>query len=422
MHGAQRTFHGFGLVGLLIAFQLATLLGATRPARANDDKRDVVPSAPAADAVDSHRDYPIPGGWFYSQESRMPSEDAPFAGPYHGYTVVDDASAAFWTGFRRFGGVAVLGYPLSRRYRYPAPDGYLQQAFQRGILQWRPEEGRAVLANTLDMFTEQGLDDVLEANGIPRPAPADRLGFADEVARRMPWISEPRFLARFFFDPVANQPFDSQEGAWEMLGLPQSEAVRLLYPLAKAGGSGAGPWQADFVAQRFQKGVLEMFYEDRQHDGTVVPGDGREGCVSLAAVGRLARRLGSGKIIANAALDVEPPTATRAAHIASFVPPVAAGDKTVQFEMLGAGFDPGKPVSIRLTPAADKGLAVITIRVPATDPDGSFDRLISARVTTYVMSVVAEQSTKTLDPEQDLTVDLTSATAFKVDSTRSTYC
>src|SRR5919202_4212721 len=103
-----------GLAGLLFALEVATAIAPMQ----------------AAHAQASLRDYPVPGGWFYSQESRMP-EDAP---PYRGYTVVDDNEASFWTEFRRFGGVDVLGYPVSRRYHYPEPDGVLSQAFQRGIL------------------------------------------------------------------------------------------------------------------------------------------------------------------------------------------------------------------------------------------------------------------------------------------------
>jgi hypothetical protein len=109
-----------GLAGLLLALEVATVLA---------------PAAPVAHAQSMLRDYPIPGGWFYSQESRIPD----LAPPFRGYTVVDDAEAAFWTGFRRFGGVEVLGYPVSRRYRYA--DGELYQAFQRGVLKWRAEQG-----------------------------------------------------------------------------------------------------------------------------------------------------------------------------------------------------------------------------------------------------------------------------------------
>src|SRR5579859_3103587 len=106
-----------GLAGLMVAIEAVTAFA---------------PGAAHAQSAAGLRDYPIPGGWFYSQESRL-STDTP---PYRGYTVVDDGDAAFWTEFRRFGGVDVLGYPVSQRYRYPSDTGYLSQAFQRGILQW----------------------------------------------------------------------------------------------------------------------------------------------------------------------------------------------------------------------------------------------------------------------------------------------
>jgi len=91
-----------GVASLLVALELAT----------------AVVSGPIAQAQSfggGLRDYPVPGGWFYSQESRL-ATDSP---PYRGYTVVDNADASFWTEFRRYGGVDVLGYPVSRRYRYP---------------------------------------------------------------------------------------------------------------------------------------------------------------------------------------------------------------------------------------------------------------------------------------------------------------
>ncbi|HEY0581135.1 MAG TPA: hypothetical protein VGE94_03075, partial [Chloroflexota bacterium] len=173
------------LAGLVLAVEVATAF---------------VPGQMAsAQMATGLHDYPVPGGWFYSQESRLPADVAPF----RGYTVVDDAEASFWTEFRRFGGVEVLGYPVSRRYRYPTETGYLSQAFQRGILQWHPETGRAQMANVFEQFTEQGRDDLLENVGIPRPRPQDAtLNFADDAERRMGWLVEPRFLARYFFDPV----------------------------------------------------------------------------------------------------------------------------------------------------------------------------------------------------------------------------
>ena len=115
----------FAVAGLVLAVEVATAFMPVAHAQSQ--------------STGGLRDYPIPGGWFYSQESRL-STDSP---PYRGYTVVDDQDASFWTEFRRFGGTDVLGYPVSQRYRYPSDTGYLSQAFQRGILQWHPETARA---------------------------------------------------------------------------------------------------------------------------------------------------------------------------------------------------------------------------------------------------------------------------------------
>ena len=92
-------------------------------------------------------DYPVAAGWFYTQEGRGCILGV---GPNRrrGYLVQDDLQGAFWTEFRRYGGLGVLGYPVSQRFNYPATNtgGYLYQAFERGILQWHPETGRADLA------------------------------------------------------------------------------------------------------------------------------------------------------------------------------------------------------------------------------------------------------------------------------------
>src|SRR5581483_11026378 len=82
-------------------------------------------------------DFPIPGGWFF-QEGKAQS----LAGICAGFSVVADSQNAMWTEFYRLGGVKVWGFPVSRRYI--GPGGYVQQAFEFGVLQWRPEENRAV--------------------------------------------------------------------------------------------------------------------------------------------------------------------------------------------------------------------------------------------------------------------------------------
>src|SRR5207248_1873829 len=130
-----------------------------------------------------------------------------------GYAVLDDDRANFWTEFRRFGGVDVLGYPVSEPYHYPVggTNGYWYQAFERGILQYHPETGRAEMANVFEQFSEADLDSQLMYFGIPRPQSVSAsTDTSYDPAQRMGWLTEPRFLARYFFDPVA---FHSSE-AW----------------------------------------------------------------------------------------------------------------------------------------------------------------------------------------------------------------
>src|ERR671930_1931599 len=263
MRGSHRLRFAAG--ALVLAVELATAL------------------APATQAQSLIRDYPVPGGWFYSQESRAPKDPPPF----RGYTVVDDDQASFWTEFRRYGGVEVLGYPVSRRYRYPTDTGFVSQAFQRGILQWHPEIGRADLANVFEQFSEQGLNPQLEIAGVPQPRPATELPFAEDAELRMGWITEPRFLGRYLFDPLYQVPFETQEEAWAFFGLAQTAPERPVYYRERLNGKWGAPLYLPYVVQRFQKGGLQLFLDDVAVDPTIVPGDGRRGCISLTAAGRL---------------------------------------------------------------------------------------------------------------------------------------
>jgi hypothetical protein len=400
------------VVGLVLAIEMATAL---LPGM----------SAHAQSSLNTLRDYPIPGGWFYSQESRVPAESAPF----RGYTVVDDADASFWTEFRRFGGVDVLGFPVSRRYRYPSDTGYLSQAFQRGILQWQPMLGRAQLANVFEQFTEQGRDDALEQAGIPRPRLGDRsLSFADDAERRMGMLVEPRFLARYFFDPVSQSPFDSQEQAWDFFGLPQTGPERPVYYREKTNGKYGAPLYLPYVAQRFQKGGLQMFLADVPLDPTIVPGDGKKGCIAITAVGRLARRLGAGKIIPSLATQPEPLENPPKSRVIAYIPPATgARASLIDFELVGTGFQPGEPVTIKMTPLPEpnqlsSSYPVVVSRVDAADPDGSFDQMITGRVLRYKLDITGELSHLVLDPMQDPTLDLSVATDDGWASSKSTYC
>lgn len=101
------------------------------------------PSAPNTAA-----DWNIPGGRFYTQT----------ANGQGGYSVIDDNQARFWAEFNRLGGLQTVGYPISQRFSY---DGFVTQAFQKLILQWRPESGTAVPVNIFDELSRRGLDQPL---------------------------------------------------------------------------------------------------------------------------------------------------------------------------------------------------------------------------------------------------------------------
>ena len=402
----------FAVAGLVLAMEMATafLPGASGMAHAQAGLRD----------------YPVPGGWFYSQESRIPA-DSP---PYRGYTVVDDPDASIWSEFLRFGGVDVLGYPVSRRYRYPDPStGYLSQAFQRGILQWHPEKGRAEMANVFEQFTEQGRDDALEIAGIPRPTASDpSLTFSDDAERRMAMLTEPRFLARYLFDPVTQTPFEAQEQAWSFFGLPQTGPVRPVYYREKTNGKFGAPLYLPYIAQRFQKGGLQLFLADVPLDPTIVPGDGKKGCLAITAVGRLARRLGAGRIIPSIATQPEPLENPPKSRVIAYIPPAdGKPGSPIEFELVGTGFQPGEPITIKMTPLPEPNqlstpYPVIVTRVDAADDDGSFDQMVSARVLRYKLEILGEWSHLVLDPSQDPTIDLSQASGDVSFGSRSTYC
>ena len=385
------------------------------------------------------KDYPVAGGWFYTEEARGLCIHG--AGPdrNRGYLVLDDDKGAFWTEFRRYGGVDVLGYPVSQPYHYPANNdgGYWYQAFERGVLQWRPELGRADMANVFEQFTEQGLDDDLAVLGIPGPRTLDdRSTLGAEINDRMSWLTEPRFLARFFFDPVAahsSEPsrdgqsaFTTQEQAWSFFGLPQSMPERLT--LVGPGRQSLYPLVHSFMAQRFQKAGMQLFFEDVANekfqsptwtdipvslDPTVVPGDGRKGCVALTAVGLLARSIGADKLIPSTALEPRPLDPSPRPSVQWFVPQVAPGQFMTSFQLMGTGFAANEPITIRLTdpsvPGTASGAATAGTLPPVVshvtaNRDGSFDAIVTARVGTYQLVASGDQSQQMFIDRVDLTI------------------
>ena len=169
-----------------------------------------------------------PGGECFSQ-----------AGEGRGsFCVADDSSAAFDTSFRSLGGVNALGYPASQRF---VKDGFLVQVTQGAAMQWRPDQGTSVLANTFEWLSDAGRDDWLLANaGIPLPIRDDGSNGNFQLAKqtRLGWLTDPAITAAF-------EAAGSTDRAIELYGLPMSAPGR------------PGP----FIVQRFQRIAFRHWVE-----------------------------------------------------------------------------------------------------------------------------------------------------------------
>jgi hypothetical protein len=116
----------------------------------------------AANVAGRSADYDIPGGHFFTQTNGRTDSAA-------GFSVTDSGGIPLWTSFNRLGGVGVLGYPVSRRFEM---DGFTLQAFQKAILQWRPDRQGFAFLNTFDVLHDRGRDGWLQVYR-QTPPPAD---------------------------------------------------------------------------------------------------------------------------------------------------------------------------------------------------------------------------------------------------------
>jgi hypothetical protein len=191
-----------------------------------------------------------------------------------GYTIQDDGVARFWASFQSLGGVAALGYPSSHRFQMG--DGFTYQATQGALLQWRPEFGRAALANTFEMLQAAGKDNWLEqAKGIPRPISDDGSGgdWTRAKSTRLGWLTNDGIRAQYL-------SAGSEERAIELYGLPMSKPEK------------RGP----FVVQRFQRIAFQQWVES-------VPGMPAPGSVVRVLGGDLLKEAG---LITGAAAEPKP--------------------------------------------------------------------------------------------------------------------
>ncbi len=164
----------------------------------------VPPTAGAQGLVrEALRDYEVVNGYFFTQTG---------GGAEQGYSITDEDDIPLWQEYQRLGGPDVLGYPISRRFVW---DGFVVQATQKGVLQWRPELGRAVGVNLLDELSRLGKDEWLATYRlIPAAAP-----FPEEAPLTPSQIQEKR-LRLLDGHPVLQAAYLSSPDFLEANGLP----------------------------------------------------------------------------------------------------------------------------------------------------------------------------------------------------------
>jgi cellulase (glycosyl hydrolase family 5) len=139
-------------------------------------------------------DYDVPNGHFFTQTNGRGKDSA------SGFAVTDEGGVPLWSGFQSLGGVDVLGFPVSRRFQM---DGFTVQAFQKAVLQWRPDQKSFAFLNTFDVLHDRGRDDWL-AVYRQTPPPADTspdagLPFVRVMARHLAMLDKvPRPLTDAF--------------------------------------------------------------------------------------------------------------------------------------------------------------------------------------------------------------------------------
>lgn len=154
-----------------------------------------------------------------------------------GFSVCDDQEANFRTPFERWG-LQKIGYPISRRYNR---DGFVTQAFQKAIMQWRPDGNYVALVNIFDDLHNGGFDDVLVRDiQTPRQFPAGWDGDIpfDEVVIKRQALLEVR--------PALRETYFASSDPLTFYGLPTSEVEDV----------------GNHYAIRLQRAVLQEWKED----------------------------------------------------------------------------------------------------------------------------------------------------------------
>jgi peptidoglycan/xylan/chitin deacetylase (PgdA/CDA1 family) len=169
-----------------------------------------------------------------------------------GAEAADPAADALASAYLSLGGRAALGPIIGPAFQR-GDEPFLYLPTSRLVLQVPREGGVAVPINATEWLTEAGKDGWLdEARGVPRPLddPSVYADLTGALAARRAWLTQPEIAAVY--------DADGAEAALLLYGLPTSRPER------------RGP----FVAQRFQRAVLQLWVEPvagAPEPGSVVP-------------------------------------------------------------------------------------------------------------------------------------------------------
>lgn len=184
------------------------------------------PPAPAEAApeppADGEFDFAIEGGRFYKQANNSGGQGEAGFAVVNGGTDSRGNSINMYTAYLDVGGPAVLGYPITGRFKLSANDPYVYQLFQNGLLQWDPAFPRGRPANLSDMLKDAGYEGALVGQGLPTYQFDGTTGdYPRARAVRQAWLDMPGFEAiRLFY-------YTATPNAEEVLGLPAARPVFL---------------------------------------------------------------------------------------------------------------------------------------------------------------------------------------------------
>nr|MBA3533014.1 hypothetical protein [Ardenticatenales bacterium] len=147
---------------------------------------------------------------------RFFTETAEGQAPY-GFAVCDDTQARFLSAFDRWG-LQRIGYPISRRYEH---DGFITQAFQKAIMQWRADSQTVVLVNVFDDLNRAGFDPRLLQT---RQTPHQFQPGWDGAGLTFPQIVQKR-QALLAVRPALHSAYFAAGDPLTFFGLPTSEVT-----------------------------------------------------------------------------------------------------------------------------------------------------------------------------------------------------